>query len=129
MRHLLQLAPNTVIIKEVTTPTTTPRITYPIPPQNLQNLQTTFLDKQNLAIENLTQILLQEQLTPTQWKNTQHKFQEITNSLSQCIEQTCMAPPTPPLPNRVKAQGGFLLRTQQKNGNTNSKYITTPEKL
>ena len=111
---ILQLAPNTVVIKETTTPTNTPRITYPIPPNNLQNLQTTFIDKQNLAIENLTQILQQYHLTITKWEDAQHKFQEITNSLSQCIEQTCMAPPNPPLPNRVKSQCGFLPRTQQK---------------
>ena len=111
---MLQLAPNTIFIKETTTVTNTPRITYPIPPNNLQNLQTTFLDKQNLAIENLTQILQQNHLTITQWEDAQHKFQEITNSLTQCIEQTCMTPPTPPLPNRVKSQGGFLPRTLQK---------------
>ena len=110
---LLQLTPNTVVIKDTTTPTNTPRITYPIPLNSLQNLQITFLDKQNFAIENLTQILQQDILTPTQWEDAQHKLQEITNSLSQCIEQTCMAPPTPPLPNRVKSQVGFLPRTQQ----------------
>ena len=119
---LLQLAPNTVVIKEITTPITTPRITYPIPPNNLQNLQTTFLDKQNLPIENLTQILQQDYLTLTQWEDAQHKFQEITNSLSQCIEQTCMTPPTPPLPNRVKSQGGFLPRTQQKQSKQQLKF-------
>ena len=120
---MLQLDPNTVVIKETTTPTNTPRITYPIPPNNLQNLQTIFLDKQNLAIENLTQILQQDHLTTIQWEDAQHKFQEITNSLSQCIEQTCMAPPTPPLPNRVKSQGGFLPRTQQKKMETTTENI------
>ena len=109
----LQLAPNTIVIKEITTPTSTPRITYPIPLNNLQNLQTTFIGKQNIAIENLTQILQKEHLTLTQWEDAQLKLQEITNSLSQCIEQTCMSHPTPPLPNRVKPQGGFLPRTQQ----------------
>jgi exonuclease III len=115
----LQLAPNTIIIKETITPTNIPRITYPISPNNLQNLQTTFMEKQNLEIANLTQILQQEHLTLTQWEDAQHKLQEIINSLNQCIEQTCMSQPAPPLSNKVKSQARFLPRTQQKNGSTN----------
>lgn len=105
----LQLAPNTVVIKETIIPTNILWITYLI---SLNNIQTTFLDKQNLAIEDLIQILQQEHLTVTQWEDAQHKLQEITNFLSQCVEQTCISQPTPPLPNMVKSQG--LPRTQHK---------------
>ena len=110
----LQLAPNTIIIKTKPTPNTNPRITYPISPTNLQNLITIFLDKQNLEILNLTNVLQQEKLTPSQWEEAQTTFQKIINSLSSCVEQTCMTKPTPPLPNRAKIQGGFLPRKQQK---------------
>jgi hypothetical protein len=55
----LQLTPNSIIIKTTSTFNTDPIFTYPIPHTNLQNLQTTFLDKQNLAISSLTRILQQ----------------------------------------------------------------------
>ena len=109
----LQLNPNSIVIKDHTTPTNLPRITYTIPSKSLQNLQTTFLEKQNLAIANLTKTLQQEHLTPAQWANAQTTLQEIINSLSECIEHTCMTKPTPPLPNKVKNQGSFLPRTQK----------------
>ena len=64
----LQLPPNSIVIKETQPPPNNPRITYPIPPTNLQNLHATFLDKQNLTIMNLTQTLHQDQLTQTQWE-------------------------------------------------------------
>ena len=110
----LQLNPNSIVIKDHTTPTNSPRITYPIPSKSLQTLQTTFLEKQNLALTNLTNTLQQEHLTPAQWENAQTTLQEIINSLSQCIEHTCMTKPIPPLPSKVKTQGGFLPRIQQK---------------
>ena len=100
----LQLAPNTIVLKKTTTPINTLRITYSIPLNNFQNLQTYFKGKQNIAIENLTQILQQEHLTPTQWEDAQLELQEITNSLSQCIEHACISHLTPQLPNRVKLQ-------------------------
>ena len=110
----LQLTPNSVIIKTKPTPNPLPRITYPIPKANLQNLHTTFLDKQNLAIDTLTNILKQEKLTIPQWEEAQTQFNNIINSLSNYIEHTCMTLPTPPLPHRAKLQGGFLPRQQQK---------------
>ena len=110
----LNLHPNSIVIKEPHPHTSNPRITYPIHPANFQKLQTTFMETQSLAIATLTTTLQKEQLTHTQWENAQNKFQEIINSLSTCIEQTCMTHPKPPLPNRVKIQGGFLPRTQQK---------------
>ena len=58
----LQLASNSIIVKTTLTPNTNLVITYPVPHTNLQNLQTTFLDNQNLAISNLTRILQQQQL-------------------------------------------------------------------
>jgi hypothetical protein len=111
------LAPNTIIIKtkpRITYPNTNPRITYPISPVNIQNLLTTFLDKQNLEILKFTDTLQQEQLTQPQWKDAQDIFQKILDSLSNCVKQTCMTQPTPPLPHRAKIQGGFLPRKQQK---------------
>ena len=108
------MAPNTVIIKTKTNPNTNPRITYPISQINIQNLLTNFLDKQNLEILKLTDALQQEQLTQSQWKEAQTTFQKVLDSLSDCVEQTCMTQPTPPLPHRAKIQGGFLPRTQQK---------------
>ena len=110
----LQLAPNNIVLKDTTTQPITPRITYPIPLTTIQKLQTTFLETQNLAIDNLTTTLLQDTLTHDQWEDAQNKLQEITNILSQCIEDICMTKPTPPLPNRAKIQGGFLPRTLQK---------------
>lgn len=73
----LQLNPNSIVIKDHTTPTNSPRITYPISPKNLQTLQTTFLEKQKLAIKNLTRTLQQDHLTPAQWENAQTTLQEI----------------------------------------------------
>jgi hypothetical protein len=110
----LTLAPNSVIIKTTPTSSPSPRLTYPISEKNLQTLHTTFLDKQNLAIANLTNTLNQEQLTHHQWEEAKYHFHEIISSLSTCIEQTCMSHPTPPLPHRAKLQGGFLPRQQQK---------------
>ena len=110
----LQLTPNSVIIKIKPTHNSHPRITYPIPETNLQHLHTTFLDKQNLAIANLTNTLKQEQLTTPQWEEAQTQFNKIIYSLSNYIEQICMSAPTPPLPHRAKLQGGFLPRQQQK---------------
>ena len=72
----LQLNPNSIIIKDHNIPTNQPRITYPIPPKSLQTLQITFLEKQNLAIENLTKILQQDHLTHTQWENAQTTLQD-----------------------------------------------------
>ena len=89
------------------------QIIYPISPRNLQKLQTTFLHKLKLAIENLTLMLQQDHLTNTQWEDAQYKLQKITNFLNQCIEQTCMAKPTLPLPYRVKIQRGFFPQTQK----------------
>jgi hypothetical protein len=110
----LHLTPNSVIIRPTPIPNTNPRINYPISETNIQTLHTTFLDNQNLAITNLTNTLKQEQLTHQQWEDSKTKFQEIIKSLSNCIEQTCMSQPTPPLPHRAKLQGGFLPRQQQK---------------
>ena len=124
----LKLAPNTTILKVAITPTNNPRLIYPIPPNNLQNLQTIFLDKQNLAIENLTRLFQNEHLTHTQWEEAQNKLQEINKSLSLCIGQTCMTKPTPPLPNRAKAQGGLLPRIQQKKWKHKLKIYHTTRK-
>ena len=109
-----QLATNSVIIKTTPTSNSNPRIIYPISENSLQTLHTSFLEKQNLTITNLTNILKQDQLTPQQWTETKTQFQQIINSLSTCIEQTCMSQPIPPLPHRAKLQGGFLPRQQQK---------------
>ena len=42
------------------------------------------------------------------------RLPNIINSLSRCIEKTCMSTPTPPLTTKAKIQGGFLPRKQQK---------------
>ena len=110
----LQLAPNSVIIKTTIPHNPNPRLTYPIPENILQSLYTTFLDEQNLTITNLANTLKQENLTRQQWEEAKSQFQEILNSLSKCIEQTCMSQTMPPLPHRAKLQGGFLPRQQQK---------------
>ena len=55
----LQLPTNSIVLKEIKTSPTNPRIIYPIPLTNLQNLQTTFLEEQNLMISNLTKTLQQ----------------------------------------------------------------------
>ena len=71
-----QLNPNSIVIKDHTALTNLPRITYPIPTKILQILHTTFLEKQNLAIENITRTFQQEHLTHIQWEIAQTTLQE-----------------------------------------------------
>jgi hypothetical protein len=95
---------------------------------NLQNLLTTFLDKQNLEILSLTNTLQHEQLTQQQWEGAQINFQNIISSLSSCVEQTCMTQPTPPVPNRAKIQGDFSQGSNKKYGNHTSKHTIASAK-
>lgn len=43
-----------------------------------------------LNIYSLTQMLQSSYFSPNSWEETQDKFQDVINTLSQCIEEMCI---------------------------------------
>lgn len=90
-------------------------ISHPIPPHNIQNLLIMFQEATNLNIQSLTQLLCNPHLPANEWDNAQDRSQDIINTLSTCIESTCInscAPPT--LSHQAHQQGGFFPCQQKK---------------
>lgn len=91
----LDLGPNTLAQKIDNPGRYNPRITYHIPPEKIQKMLIQFQETTNLAIQTLTQKMYTSHLHHTKWVETQEKFQEIINTLSTCMEETCLNTKTP----------------------------------
>lgn len=84
------------------------------PQTNLQKLQTMFLEEKHAINGQPYKHSTPQATHPQQKENAQEQFQEIINSLTKCIKQTCMANPPSPLTTRARNQGGFLPIKQEK---------------
>jgi len=85
----------------------------PIPPDNIEKLKTKYYEENTLQINELTSSLLHDHLTQNQWQSACLNLDNLIQKLSNKIQETCSAPPLPPLTNRIKKQGGFLPRKLQ----------------
>ena len=119
---------STTLAQKVHKPIThTPRITYPISPEKIQQIYIEFQEATNLTIQSLTQKLHTTHLNRRECEDAQETFQDIINTLSICIKATCLDTQTPnPLSHRTRQQGGFFPRKQQKLWKSHLKiYYTT----
>ena len=111
----LHIPPNTLLAR-CTPPTTNkpPRILNPIPQENIEKFKTEFFEENALQINELTNTLINDQLTDNQWQTSCTKLDHLIQKISNKIQETCSAPPLPKLTNRTSQQGGFLPRKLQK---------------
>jgi hypothetical protein len=92
-----------------------PRILNPIPLHKIETFNVQFLETNTILINNLTAILLHDNLNETQWPLTCTLLNSIIQIFSQTIQKTCTAPPPIlPLTSRTAQQGGYLPRKLQK---------------
>ena len=119
----LHIPPNTLLARP-TPPTTnnTKRILNPIPQENIETFKTKFYDENTLQINELTNILLNDQLDINQWQLACTTLDQLIQEISNIIQETCSAPPLPTFTNRTSQQGGFLPRKTQKQW---KKHLTT----
>ena len=111
----LHIPQNKLIARHPTPPTLKPiRILNPIPQDNLDKFNTNFHENNAVQLNELDTILSYEHLNPDQWKLACYHMDEITQKISEAIENTCSAPPIPTLNDRISKQGGYLPRKTQK---------------
>jgi hypothetical protein len=112
--HLI-IPPNTLIAKDPLTPSTPPPcILNPIPKANLEKFHTIFFEQHFNQIDELTQLLSNNQLTPIQWQLVCNLFTTLIDNISTAVLATCSAPPIPILPTHIATQGGYLPKKSQK---------------
>ena len=107
---ILHIPPNKLIVRQPSPPTTrTARIMNPIPQENLEKFKTKFFEENAIQLNNITTLLSLDQLTQNQWQSACAQMDHIIQKISETIESTCSATPTPTLTNRASCQGGFCL--------------------
>lgn len=65
-------------------------------------------------MEELALLERNVKLTPKQWKNACTTLDTLITKTSNTIQETCNAPPIPPLSKKIAKQGGFLPKNLQK---------------
>ena len=112
---ILHIPPNKLIARQPTLPITrTTRIMNPIPQENIEKFKTKFFEENAIQLNNITTLLVLDQLTQNQWQSACAQMDHIIQKISEKIENTCSATPIPTLTNRISRQGGFLPRKLQK---------------
>jgi len=95
---------------------TTKDLVNPILHENIEKFKTLFFEENLLQINEFTTILMNEQLTNSQWQTSCTKLNHLIQQISEKFLETLSAPPLPSLTHRTSQQGGFLPRKLQKNG-------------
>ena len=81
---------------------------------NIEKFKTEFFEENATQINELTNTLLNDQLTNTQWQLSCSQMDQLIAKISDKIQETCSAPPLQTLTPRTSQQGGFLPRKLQK---------------
>ena len=112
---ILHIPPNKLLARQPPLPTTrTTKIMNPIPQENLEKFKTIFFEENAIQLNNITNLLLLDQLTKNQWQSTCAQLDHIIQKIFETIVKTCSSTPRPTLTSRASKQGGFLPRKLQK---------------
>ena len=112
---ILHIPPNILLARQPPPPTNcTTKIMNPVPQENLEKFKTIFFEENAIQLNNITNLLLLNQLIENQWLLVCSQMDHIIQKISKTIENTCNTPSIPLLTNRASQQGGFLPRKLQK---------------
>jgi exonuclease III len=112
----LDIPPNNIIEKiHIPTPNNTPKISNPIPPENIAMFCIKFSEKNTNQIQQLTNLLQNNTTLPqNQWQHICEEMDIMVQNISKIVEDTCIAPPIPTLTHLTHKQGSYLPRKLQK---------------
>jgi hypothetical protein len=112
----LNIPPNNITSKKpITAPNNKSKILNPIPPKNINIFRINFSKTNSNQIQQLTNLLQNDTiLSQNQWQQICEEMDQMIQSISKIIEDTCTAPPIPTLTNLTTKQGGYLPRKLQK---------------
>ena len=91
------------------------KIINPILPENINQFYIKFAENNTTLIHQLINILQNNVKIPhNQWQHVCIQMDQIVESISKTIEDTCSAPPVPMLTNQTSKHGSYLPQKLQK---------------